>query len=229
MTALLAEWHAALFWCACPVRRAKLCLHTPLLLKKKQKTNICRRWHFWGRIECHFAQKWLLQCIIVAAEQISPPLLHTCPGRNVTLIQLLQSRLYYWNHSRLYTPFFKKKKTHLCFKMIDDKLNHTWAGNLKIQPPTTSIHDILSYYLHVASSLSSPTSFCLCMYVCVTGVPGCLLSEAIGDVVGDRPGTVLPWRPSRSPRLCGVRLPAMIQATAHRSAIRSEPSLKCCL
>lgn len=63
--------------------------------------------------------------------------------------------------------------------------------------------------------------------VCITGVPGCLQSAVIGDVVGDRPGTVLPWRPSRNPPLCGVRLQTVMQATAHRSATLSDLPLNC--
>lgn len=51
-----------------------------------------------------------------------------------------------------------------------------------------------------------------------------LKSEVLGDVIGDRPGTVLPWRPNRrNPLLCGVRHRTVIQKMAHRS----ELSLKC--
>lgn len=55
--------------------------------------------------------------------------------------------------------------------------------------------------------------------------PACLHTEVIGEVVGDRPGTVLPWKPNRSPLLCGVRLRAVIQAVMLRSAKLSYHTL----
>lgn len=47
----------------------------------------------------------------------------------------------------------------------------------------------------------------------------------IGEVVGVRPGTLLPWKPNRSPLLCGVKLPAVIQAVMLRSAKLSHITL----
>lgn len=55
--------------------------------------------------------------------------------------------------------------------------------------------------------------------------PACLHTEVIGEVVGDRPGTLLPWKPNRSPLPCGVRLRAVIQAVMLRSAKLSYHTL----
>lgn len=56
--------------------------------------------------------------------------------------------------------------------------------------------------------------------------PPCQHTEVIGEVVGERPCTLLQWKQNRSPLLCGVRLPAVILAVMLRSAKLSHHNLR---